>query len=411
LVFRFVAGWCCLAALCASCSRKQAEAPVSAAAYAVYELPLSDPTLAPRMLAGFYEETSGWRWTAPAFAVSLDTPPPTDTPTFLGLDFSAPVELMSVVHEFKLVAKVNGKKVGQGTYKKEGRYFFEAVVPPAVLRKADNKIEFELDNSFKEAETGRQKGVIAVTVSLRHREDTAVSHDAAAELARQGYKQLLDQRGLQMSAEKQNELMKLFHDLPVWRNMWIQNVQIEKNPLDLWMMQQIIYEVQPEFIVETGTWRGGSALYFAHTLNGMGLEHSRVITIDISDYTLTAAQNPLWKKYVDFFHGSSTDPAIAAEIIRRVQGHKAIVTLDSDHTMAHVLAEMNLYSPLVTKGSYLVVEDTHMDGVPTQPGFGPGPMAAVQKFLADGGSKDFKTDLSREAMVMTFNPGGWLLRK
>jgi cephalosporin hydroxylase len=206
--------------------------------------------------------------------------------------------------------------------------------------------------------------------------------------------------------------MKLFHDLPVWRNMWFHNVQIEKNPLDLWMMQQIMYEQQPDFIVETGTFKGGSALYWAHTLEGLGLTNSKVLTVDITDYVKGLAdQHPLWKKYVTFYLGSSTDNAIVSKIAERVKGKKVIVTLDSDHSMNHVLEEMKMYAPMVNHGSYLVVEDTHMDGVPTQPNFGPGPMAAVRKFLADGGSKDFEQDLTREAYVMTFQPGGWLKRK
>ncbi len=237
------------------------------------------------------------------------------------------------------------------------------------------------------------------------------SHDAAVELARQGYQQLVKQRQIQLPVEKQNEMMKLFHDVPIWRQMWFHNVQIDKNPLDLWMMQQIIYEVQPEFVIETGTLRGGSALYWAHTLNGMGLEKSRVFTVDTQDFTSTARTHPLWKKYVTFLKGSSTDPAIVSEIARQVRGHKTLVTLDSDHSMKHVLDEIRAYAPLVSRGSYLIVEDTHIDGVPTQPNFGPGPMAAVLEFLKTGGSQNFAQDLSREALIMTFNPGGWLHRK
>jgi cephalosporin hydroxylase len=177
------------------------------------------------------------------------------------------------------------------------------------------------------------------------------------------------------------------------------------------MMQQLIYEVQPELIVETGTWYGGSALYFAHTLNGMGLTNSRVLTVDIGDYTKAVSTHFLWKKYVQFFHGSSTDPAIVSEIARRVKGRKTVVALDSDHSMKHVLQELKMYSPMVSQGSYLVVEDTHLDGIPTHPEQGPGPYAAVQRFLEEGGSKEFEQDFSREIMVMTFNPGGWLRRK
>jgi cephalosporin hydroxylase len=79
--------------------------------------------------------------------------------------------------------------------------------------------------------------------------------------------------------------------------------------------------------------------------------------------------------------------------------------------MQHVLRELRMYSPMISRGSYLVVEDTHMDGVPTHPEEGPGPLAATLEFLKDGGDKEFEPDFSREKMVMTFNPGGWLRRK
>jgi len=230
-------------------------------------------------------------------------------------------------------------------------------------------------------------------------------------LSHEGYKKLLEQRKLQMPAQKQHELMKLFHELPVWENVWFGNVRIIKNPLDLWMMQQIIHEVQPDFVIETGTWRGGSALYWAHTLHGMGLTNSRVLTVDIQDATQTASAHFLWRKYVEFFRGSSTDPEIVSAIARQAKGRKTVVTLDSDHSLQHVLQELRMYSPLVSPGSYLVVEDTHIDGVPTYPHMGPGPMAAVRLFLQEGGSREFEQDLTREAMVLTFNPGGWLRRK
>jgi cephalosporin hydroxylase len=306
---------------------------------------------------------------------------------------------------------VNRQQVGKQRYEKAGRYYLHLNVPVSAVAQTPALVEFELDKAAKDSANGRELGLIVVGVSLVHPETAVVDRQAATERARQGYLQLLKERDLQMPPAKQHELMKLFHELPVWQHMWFHNVSIEKNPLDLWMMQQIIYETQPEFIVETGTWRGGSALYWAHTLNGMGLENSRVFTIDIQDITATAAIHPLWKKYVTFFKGSSTDPAIVSDIASRVKGHKTLVVLDSDHTANHVLGELHAYSPMVTSGSYLVVEDTHMDGVPTQPDFGPGPLAATLQFLKEGGAKDFEQDLSREALVMTFNPGGWLRRK
>ena len=117
------------------------------------------------------------------------------------------------------------------------------------------------------------------------------------------------------------------------------------------------------------------------------------------------------EEYVRFSLGSSTDLKIVTGFQALAKGKRLIVNLDSDHSMRHVLKELNLYAPLVSKGSYIAVEDTHLDGVPTHPEQGPDPMAAVRQFLKDGGSNDFEQDFNREAMVMTSDPGGWLRRK
>jgi cephalosporin hydroxylase len=136
-----------------------------------------------------------------------------------------------------------------------------------------------------------------------------------------------------------------------------------------------------------------------------------VLTIDITDFTQEASCDRLWSKYVEFYHGSSTDASIVAGIAAKVRGHRTLITLDSDHSAQHVLRELRLYSPLVSRDSYIVVEDTGMDGVPTYPGSFPGPLAAVTLFLKEGGEKQFLQDASREQMGVTFNPGGWLRRK
>jgi len=406
-------GNCLLFAVVAAGCRNQSIAPKANSAPAgpkIFDVNVANPVFKGRLVRGFYDGTSGWKWTARRFAVLLDAPLPLDQPTQLVLDFSAPGELMEAAGAVTLTARVNGQQVGKQQYKTDGRYYLTVDVPQAALRQTPALIEFELDKATKDPVNGRELGIIVVGVSLKHPETVVVDRAAATEMARQGYELLIKEREMRMPAAKQTEMMKLFHDIPVLRHLWFHNVPVIKNPLDLWMMQQVIYEVQPEFIIETGTWRGGSALYWAHTLNGMGLENSRVLTIDIQDLTATASAHPLWKKYVTFFKDSSTAPGLVAEIARRVSGHKTLVTLDSDHRASHVLNELRAYSPMVTRGSYLLVEDTHLDGVPTAPDFGPGPMAAMQQFLKEGGGKNFEQDLSREALVMTFNPGGWLRR-
>lgn len=85
-----------------------------------------------------------------------------------------------------------------------------------------------------------------------------------------------------------------------------------------------------------------------------------------------------------------------------------MVILDSDHSKVHVLNELRIYSKLVTKGNYLIVEDTCINGHPVCQGFGPGPMEAVEEFLKE--NQDFVVDRTREKFYLTFNPKGGLRR-
>ena len=394
---------CGLAALCCGCGHPPPAPTIS-------EIPIGDQSLERRLLRGFYESTGAWRWTARVFAVSLDPPPP-GKDTYLELDFDLPHEVMNAVRIITLTARVNGMEVGRQTYNTMGRRIFARRVPDTALHRRPTEVEFELNREIRDQNRGRNLGLIALNAGLVELEGTTAYHEAESRLARDGYAQIVQRRNLRLPAADEQELMKLFHQLPVWENLWFHNVRLIKNPLDLWMMQQVIYEVQPDFIIETGTWRGGSALYWANVLEGMGLEKSRVLTVDIQDSTQQASTDRFWKKYVDFYLGSSTDPEIVSAISNRVKGRKTIVTLDSDHSMQHVLRELRMYSPMISRGSYLVVEDTHLDGVPTHPEDGPGPLAATLEFLKEGGGQEFEPDFSREKMVMTFNPGGWLRRK
>ena len=399
----------CFSLALAACRSKTKVVNVIEPSKLVSSVEVSNPVYKPRLIKGFYPGTSGWLWTEQQFTIALDPPVPPQT-TFLRLAFAVPVELMKEANPVTMTTKVNGVELDRTEYRRDGQFQIYKQVPAKALQTSPAMIEVSLDKAAKR-EGGGTQGLIVVAAELLVDEDNSVSRETAENLARQGYERLLTERKQQLPTEKQHEMMKLFHDIPIWRNMWFQNVRLEKNPLDLWMMQQIIYETQPDFIVETGTWRGGSALYWAYTLNGMGLEKSRVITVDIQDLHGNAAASPLWKKYVTFMKGSSTDAKITAEIQKLAAGHKTLVVLDSDHTMKHVMNELHAYAPMVTSKSYLVVEDTHIDGVPTQKDFGPGPLAAVQTFLAEPGGKEFTQDFTREALIMTFNPGGWLRRK
>src|SRR5687767_9019539 len=204
--------------------------------------------------------------------------------------------------------------------------------------------------------------VVAVWLNLREGRTYASFFNrprlADPEEARQmqaAFADIVARRNLKLPLEKQQEIARLFHDLDIWRNMWYLGIPIQKNPCDLWMMQQIIYETKPEVIVETGTFRGGSALFFAQALESMGLAESRVLTVDIENVCSEAATWPVWQKHVQFLHGSSTDEAVVEQIRQACRGKRVMVVLDSVHEKDHVLQELKLYAPLVSVGCYVIV--------------------------------------------------------
>jgi cephalosporin hydroxylase len=155
-------------------------------------------------------------------------------------------------------------------------------------------------------------------------------------------------------------------------------------------------------IVETGTADGGSALFLASICDL--LDHGEIVTVDIDERPRPSHPR------ITYVGGSS----IAPDVVTRVKefvGDRApvLVILDSDHTRDHVLEELHAYSSLVTSSSYLVVEDTNINGHPVLPDFGPGPMEALDTFLREDG--DFSIDPDREKLLLTFNPRGYLRRR
>jgi cephalosporin hydroxylase len=189
-----------------------------------------------------------------------------------------------------------------------------------------------------------------------------------------------------------------------WNNTEWLGVPLWKNPLDLWVYQEIMFELKPALIVETGTYRGGSAFYFASILDLIGA--GRVVTVDRKQRP-TSPEHPR----IEYIEGSSIDPDIVDLVAKRVAdaAGPVLVILDSDHHEPHVAKELAAYSKFVTPGSYLIVEDTNINGHPVNPFFGPGPMEAVDGFLP--GHPEFEVDHSREKYMVTHNPKGFLRRK
>jgi cephalosporin hydroxylase len=179
--------------------------------------------------------------------------------------------------------------------------------------------------------------------------------------------------------------------------------QIWQQPLDAWLIQEMVSMLRPDLIVETGTYMGGSAFFFA-TLCEM-LEQGEVISIDIG------AKDTIPHPRITYIEASSTDPGAVSEVaerIRRIGAKQVLVVLDSDHSPGHVLGELEAYAPFVPVGGYVHVQDGAIDELPV---FGkePGPAAAAKAFLSR--HPEFVRDLSVERrFVMTAHPYGWLRR-
>ena len=195
----------------------------------------------------------------------------------------------------------------------------------------------------------------------------------------------------------------LYYDLAqsTWKNTRWLGTPVNKLPLDLWLYQELLAELRPDLIVETGTLYGGSALYLAGICDLIG--HGQVLSVDIAPRDQPAHPR------VRYLTGSSTEPSIVRTVAEAAEGQSVVlVILDSDHTRDHVLDELHAYAPFVTPGSYLIVEDTNLNGHPVFPRFGPGPMEAVDEFLRH--DRGFRRDPSMERLLLTFNPKGYLKR-
>ena len=185
-----------------------------------------------------------------------------------------------------------------------------------------------------------------------------------------------------------------------WRDTYFLGVPLRKNPLDLWIYQELLSELRPDLIVETGTLFGGSAYFMARMCDL--LEQGSIVTIDVKERP-GRPEHPR----ITYLTGSSTSPEIVGEVARRAREARCVlVVLDSDHRREHVLAELRAYGPIVSAGSYMVVEDTNINGHPVWRDFGPGPMEAVEAFLAE--SPEFEVDPRREKFLFSANPRGYL---
>ena len=204
-------------------------------------------------------------------------------------------------------------------------------------------------------------------------------------------------------------------------------------PTDAWALQELVFKVRPDLIIETGIAHGGSLMVSASLLAMLELcdaaesgtvvdprNPSRTvlgIDIDIRAHNRAAIEAHPMAHRIAMIEGSSIDPAVVAQVRKAAEGKTVLVCLDSNHTHAHVLAELEAYAPLVSEGSYVIVYDTLVEDMPASLSegrpWGPGnsPKSAVHAFLKTHGDA-FEIDrrIDRKLLI-TVAPDGFLRRK
>lgn len=202
---------------------------------------------------------------------------------------------------------------------------------------------------------------------------------------------------------------KLFHGDLVLKTENFADVRwlgrrVWQSVLDLWTIQEAISELRPALLIETGTYRGGSALFYAQLLDA--LDEGRVITVDVE--RLHDLDHPR----IMALTGSST----AREILEQVESAArdaagpVMVILDSDHSEAHVRRELEAYGPLVTPGSLLLAQDGIIDELFMFRAGRPGPLPAIRAFLR--AHPEFVADERLNGRFLASqHPSGWLRRR
>ncbi len=193
-------------------------------------------------------------------------------------------------------------------------------------------------------------------------------------------------------------------------------------PQDIVAMQELLWKVQPDLVVETGIAHGGSLILSASMLElnascgGPGDARVVGVDIDIRAHNRAAIEAHPLARRITMLQGSSVAPEIVAEVRRLAAGRKRVlVALDSNHTHAHVLAELEAYAPLTSVGSYCVVFDTVIDDMPAsmfpdRP-WGPGdnPKTALFEYLKRHPEFDISKEIDHKLLI-TVAPDGWLHR-
>jgi cephalosporin hydroxylase/predicted O-methyltransferase YrrM len=196
------------------------------------------------------------------------------------------------------------------------------------------------------------------------------------------------------------EFIEAYFDSLAWQKTTWLGQKVPKAPTDLFVYQELLDELRPDVIVETGTGNGGRAFFLAGICELLG--QGEIITVDPK----TADGRPDHSR-ITYVTGRPDSPETADEVRALVNSRpNVLVILGSRVGINRVMGEFDHYAPLVPEGSYVVIEDTIVNGHPAWRNFGPGPWEAVKR-LAGG---DFVSDATREKFGLTFNPRGFLKR-
>jgi cephalosporin hydroxylase len=231
---------------------------------------------------------------------------------------------------------------------------------------------------------------------------------------------------IKQSREQNADLLQRYHDLwyssgHTWHYTHFLGVGMMKCPNDIWMYQDLMTKLCPQVVIETGTYQGGSALWFAFLMDMLRIKDGKVLTVDIHDYRKTwLVEHPR----ITYIEGNSADPAIR-DLISEKSGvwqsdlagppsintrtFSTLVVLDSDHSAEHVYNELTLYAPMLRVGDWLVVEDTNIGWTDNNGGGDRGARGGVQDYM-DQHPGEFTQDLLSERYLLTMNPGGWMQR-
>lgn len=185
-------------------------------------------------------------------------------------------------------------------------------------------------------------------------------------------------------------------------------------PQDIVAMQEIIWNIKPDIIIETGIAHGGSLIFYASMLELINQGEVIGIDIEIRNHNRVAIENHAMYKRITMVEGSSTDTEIFSQVRELCLGKKSvIVVLDSNHTHTHVLEELQLYGSLVTPGSYLVVMDTGIEDMPSELYLdrpwdkGNNPKTAVKEFLRSN-DRFVIDEAIHSKLLITAAPDGYL---